>query len=366
MSHALTAQTPGTAFRRLVERALYDPESRSVTVGLTAVLVVHLLILLLSPFLFRTDAIEPTLRKASSTRQFNIEIAPDAFAIPVKPVTPTKFIEANPDAPDKVPTDTTNFSSKNQITEQEKPQANQHNDKPKLDGKKDIQSNQTVDGRLQKPVDSTPVPQTVQAAAKTVSAPKQEQDPLAGFDQSKASDDGFGSNNGKVASAKPMPDKVEGAKDAPQVVGAESQYPSIDPKRPRARPVLEKQQTRPAVFEDNQFGTENIGPAAISAKWSEYGAYLHKMFEAIQVEWDRININSATYPPSGSTVTVKFILDSKGQISDIVEVETTSSEQGKQNCLTALTAPAPYGEWSEEMKAVLGASQEMTVVFYYQ
>jgi hypothetical protein len=150
------------------------------------------------------------------------------------------------------------------------------------------------------------------------------------------------------------------------VEGAESTLPAIDPKKPRARPILEQIHTRPAIFEDNQFGTSNIGPVAVSAKWSNYGAYLHKMIEAIQIQWDRILTESRTEPPSNTVVTVKFTMDSKGKITEILNVESTSSEQGKQSCLTAITMTAPYGDWTDDMIAVLGTSQELTFQFYYQ
>jgi len=130
--------------------------------------------------------------------------------------------------------------------------------------------------------------------------------------------------------------------------------------------VLEQVHTRPAVFNDNQFGTSNIGPVAYDAKWSNYGAYLHKMLESIQVQWDRILIDSRTEPPSGTTVTVKFTIDLHGKIAAIVDVESTSTEQGKQSCISAITLTAPYGDWTDDMIAVLGTSQDIALEFYYQ
>lgn len=368
MTHTLTATSPTAVFRRLVARVREDPESRSTGVGILAVILVHLLLFLVAPYLLRSDVVRPVARKQAIPRQFNIEIAPEEFVRPlVKPPVPNKYVEANPDAPDKVPDNTNNFSSKNQVLAQEKPQLDQHNDKPKLDGKKDIESNQTVDGRLTKPQDSVPAAPTVTTTAKTQMAPKQAQDPLAGFDKMKSGEDGFGSNLGKVPDVtKPMPEKVEGAKDAPLVEGAQTLVPAIDPRKPRARPVLETAHTRPAIFQDNQFGTSNIGPVAFSAKWSNYGAYLHKMMEAIQIQWDRILIDSRTSPPSGSYVTVKFTMDLHGKITEILDVESTSSEQGKQSCVSAITLTAPYGDWTDDMIAVLGNSQELTFRFYYE
>jgi hypothetical protein len=65
-------------------------------------------------------------------------------------------------------------------------------------------------------------------------------------------------------------------------------------------------------------------------------------------------------------VTVKFTMNSKGEITEILDVENTSTEQGKQSCLSAITLTAPYGQWTDDMIAILGNSQEMTFRFYYE
>jgi len=368
MSHALTAESPTFSLKRMVTRSFSDPDLRSTQIGILAVLLVHGLLFLLGPFLLRTDSTKMVKPKPTANRTFNIEMSPDAFAQLRKPPTPppTKYIEANPNAPDKVPEKTNNFSSQNQVLAQEKPQPDQHNDKPKLDGKKDIQSNQTVSGSLAKPVVAPPPePENKSQSTKATSARK-EQDPLAGFDKMKQGDDGFGSNLGQKANiAKVANKKLEGSKDGTDD-GTQTAMPAIDPHHPRARPVLDQIHTRPAIFNDNQFGTSNIGPVAYDAKWSNYGAYLHKMMEAIQVQWERILIDSHTEPPSGSTATVKFTLDMHGKISAILDVESTSTEQGKQSCISAITLTAPYGDWTDDMIAVLGTSQDLTFVFYYQ
>jgi hypothetical protein len=368
MSHVLSPPTPIASLRRSAARIWSDPDSRSVLIGLLAVVLVHLFLFATAPYLLRTDTAGTSARKIAVPKQFNIEISPDEFVKPVpKPPPASRYVEANPNAPDNVPDKTNNFSSQNQQLAQEKPQADQHNDKPKLDGKKDIESNQVVSGQLTKPQDSVPVPKEVAKPAKAETAARQKQDPLAGFEKMPSGDDGYGSNLGKNPNvAKPAEEKVDGVNNAPLVADAQSTQPAIDPTHPRARPSLEQVHTRPAVFQDNQFGTSNIGPIAVDARWSNYGAYLHKMLEAIQLQWERILIESQTEPPSGSYVTVKFTMDSKGRITEILDVENTSSEQGKQSCLSAITLTAPYGDWTDDMIAVLGNSQELTFRFYYE
>jgi hypothetical protein len=346
-----------------------DPDNRSVFIGLLAVFLVHLILFAMAPYLLRTDTGGVRLRKTAAPKQFNIEISPDAFLKPPppKPPQPNKYIEANPNAPDNVPDKTNNFSSKNQQLAQEKPQLDQHNDKPKLDGKKDVESNQTVSGQLTKPQEMVPPTPAVAKPAKAESAARQKQDPLAGFEKMPDGSDGFGSNIGKDPNVeKPSPKKVDGVANAPLIADATTSEPAIDPKHPRVRPTIDQLHTRPAVFQDNQFGTSNIGPIAVDARWSNYGAYLHKMMEAIQIQWDRILIESHTEPPSGSYVTVKFTMNSKGEITEILDVENTSSEQGKQSCLSAITLTAPYGDWTDDMIAVLGNSQELSFRFYYE
>jgi hypothetical protein len=111
----------------------------------------------------------------------------------------------------------------------------------------------------------------------------------------------------------------------------------------------------------------NIGPTAVDAKWRNFGPYLQRMIDTIQIQWDRTLNEGRIYPPSGSTVTVKFILDAAGHIARIESVETKgSNEQGSQACVNAITKGAPYGQWSEKMRATLGNQQELTFTFYYQ
>jgi hypothetical protein len=169
-----------------------------------------------------------------------------------------------------------------------------------------------------------------------------------------------------VEGAKAVPERVEGIKNAPLLQGAQASTSKIDRQKPQPRPVLQKQQVRPGIFSDNKFGTMNIGPTAVDARWSNYGVYLQRMIETVQIQWDRILLSSSLYPPSGTTVTVSFRMDSDGKITTIIDAKNTSSDQGKEACISAITARSPYGKWSEDMVAMLGNSQDMTFTFYYQ
>jgi len=357
--------------RRGLPRFSNDPEVRSVQIGVIGTLVLHLLFFLGAPYLMELSPVQLAPRTAAP-QTFEIEMPPEEFAAqrPETPPPPFKFVEANPDAPDNVPDKTNNFSFMNQQVAQEKPTPEGINDMPALVGKKDVQSTQIVDGQLTKPQESVPMapPVELEATEATPAAPKLEQNPLAGFEKKEGENpDAFGSNIAKfVEGANKGAERVEGLKNAPLIQGADAPTPRIDRQNPQPRPVLAKQQVRPGIFADNKFGTMNIGPTAVDARWSNYGVYLQRMIETVQIQWDRILLSSTLYPPSGTTVTVSFRMDSDGNITTIIDVKNSSSEQGKQACISAITSRSPYGKWSEDMVAMLGDSQEMTFTFYYQ
>lgn len=370
MSATLT-EPPAGRQRWAWPRLSSNPETRSVQIGVIGTLLLHVLLFVAAPY-FMNLGPATMIPQSRPPQTFSIEMAPEEFEAPKtqpKPP-PFKFVEANPDAPDNVPDKTNNFSFMNQQVAQEKPTPDGKNDMPALVGKKDVQSTQIVDGQLTKPQESVPMAPPVEVAAKdaTKEAPKQEQIPLSGFEKKEGDNpDAFGSNVAKFAEgAKAVPERVEGIKNAPLIQSAVASTPKIDRNKPQERPVLQKQQVRPGIFSDNKFGTMNIGPTSVDAKWSNYGVYLQRMIETVQIQWDRILLQSTLYPPSGTTVTVSFRMDSDGKITTIIDVKNTSSDQGKEACISAITARSPYGKWSDDMIAMLGTSQEMTFTFYYQ
>lgn len=373
MSQTIASSSPFASLRRTFAGWWQEPDSRSVMVGIAGVLLIHLLLLLLAPRALRLEHAPSVLRPHSSAREFSIQIAPDTFTpkpVP-KPPPPMKFVETNPNAPENIPDKTNNFGAQNQQAAQEKPTPNGKADHPAIEGQKEIHSTQIVSGQLTKPVELPPAPAVPEQppSPNTQQAAVREQNPLNGYEKTEGENvNAFGTNVAKPSDdAKPIPNKVEGAKDVPLIQGATGLQPMIDPRHPRPRPqIVKSQQVRPAIFEENKFGTQNIGPAAYDARWSNYGAYLQKLIETVQIQWERILIESRVYPVGGTHVSVRFRLDKEGKIAEILNVEGTAGEQAKQACISAITSRAPYGPWTEDMIAVLGEQQDMTFTFYYQ
>jgi hypothetical protein len=156
-------------------------------------------------------------------------------------------------------------------------------------------------------------------------------------------------------------------KDTPQIHGAPGSRLTIDRNQPPPRPQRNQRSVRPAIFAENQLGTKNIGMAAVDARWSNYGVYLQRMIETVQIQWDTLVSEGKNYPSRGSTVTVKFKINSDGAISRVTNVDGgMSGPQAEGYCVSAITKPSPFGKWTDNMVAMLGTEQEMTFVFYYQ
>jgi hypothetical protein len=115
MTQSLATTTPGSRLPRMVMRVWNDPESRSTAIGVTGVLLIHVLLWLISPYVLRMEPVVAGARPHSAAREFNIEMDPETLLKPQpKQPDPTRFVETNPDAPENIPDKTTNFAAQNQ------------------------------------------------------------------------------------------------------------------------------------------------------------------------------------------------------------------------------------------------------------
>ena len=122
---------------------------------------------------------------------------------------------------------------------------------------------------------------------------------------------------------------------------------------------------RPTPLLNNPLGTDHVGLTAYDAKWSNYGEYMQLFVNSVQAQWERILEQSAIYPQPGTEVIVVFRMNAKGAISQIVKVQSEGSHEAQAACVSAITDRAPYGAWTEDMKAMLGQEQELTFHFTY-
>lgn len=364
-----TPAKPPTSRRPARSWLSSNPDARAVQIGVVGTILVHVLLLVLAPkferFLDARDASSAPDDWAS--REFQIELAP---ADPVQPpaVKLPEFVEANPNAPENMPDETNLVAAQNQQVAQETPTSAGKTDKPASKGES-VDSTAIVTGMQAdpKPPAPHPAPATNEPETPPQEAARKAQIPLPGSEKFEGeSPDGVGSNVGKVVpNATAVPERIEGAPDGP----AKGLYYSstVNASKPKPRPTLAPDvvRARPSPLAKREFGTENIGAVAYNAKWSAYGEYLQKFIESVDIQWQRIIQQSAIYPVAGTKVVVKFRMDSKGDIPEIISVESSGGRVAKDACVSAIVARAPYGEWPEDMIAVLGKSQEITFTFHY-
>lgn len=379
MNPSFASPPPATTVRQWLRRVWDEPDSRSVLIGLIGVLLVHLLLWLVAPRVLRFDHVA-SARPPAAPQQFNIELAPDAFSKPVPaippppppPPAPSRFVIANPDAPDNPPDKTENFGQQNQQVAQEVPRPNENNDMPKLDGEKKL-SGDAVVSRMGSPetVPAEAVPATRgtdQEQVQEQRAAPQARDILSGTQKDEGkNENSYGENIVKLPATKPIAEqKVEGT-DAPSTEPTTSptgmHAVNINPKAPQPRIRLERRSV--GILAKTETGTSRIGVTAANIKWSEYGEYHGRLVEAVQFQWENILIQSKIFPPDGSSVTVVFRLTDEGTIGEIIEVKGDAGALAERSCVSAITSRAPYGAWPHQMRAALGKDVKLTFVFHF-
>ncbi len=365
-------------------------DRRGVWIGVGGTVVLHALLIWLAPRLAPsfiapgTDGENPYPSAEYEGRPFEIEFAPQAPAD--APPEPDRFVEINPDAPVNPPDETPNFGAQDQQVAQPEPTPRGESDSPAMEaGKDDLEGVAIVQGTLTPPETipaipaapplqptSSPEPSATSDPSEADGTARLEMNPLPGYETLVGdAPDAPGSTISNLPGT--ATERVDGTPEG----ATEGTLPRfgglvrIDPRNPLPRPRLAPEtvrpvEARPAPLIKNEFGTENIGAVAFDAKWNSYGEYLKRFIDTVQVRWEQIIRGSTWYPPPGTTVKVRFKMNAKGEIVEIVEVESTGGQATRSACVSAITDRSPYGAWSDDMVSVLGEEQEVTFTFYYR
>ena len=152
-------------------------------------------------------------------------------------------------------------------------------------------------------------------------------------------------------------------------------YPlnSVDPNRlknlspkPKPRPKLDLSKISGPIRKSD-LSTSRIGSVAIDAKFSKFGEYKQRMFEAIVNQWhklaERITLGTEDLP---SEVEIHFEINFKGEISNLKQFRSTTGMLASFICEDAIKSRAPYGEWSKDMIQNLGNQTEIKITFNYR
>lgn len=132
--------------------------------------------------------------------------------------------------------------------------------------------------------------------------------------------------------------------------------------KPRPRPRIKKLLV--GALNKHDGGAEKMGPVAVDARFSQFGTYLEKMFEAIRYQG---MILFSDYSPTAADlncdVLLSYSLDENGNVSNLKVEFATASNLAIILCKDSILSQAPFGAWTEEMKMVLGKEQKINFGF---
>ncbi len=356
-------------------------------VGLAGTVAAHLVLLIVAwmlPERFFESAEAESRGTSDASRAFDIELSPELLVPLVPVIEPQRFVEVNPAAPENAPDETPFFGAQNQQVAQPEPTPDGRSDTPAVEGEGKDEATALVSGTAREPEPPSLADQLAQAfqtrpeTAAEAAEREAEREASRAVNVPAGGEQLLGSADGGIGSTVTRLPPTPGAETGPEaregtVTGRAPTSgffggPAIDRTRPQARPRLTEAtvNARNTPTIRNEFGTANIGALAYNAKWSSYGEYLQRLIDSVQAQWDRLLMRSAFYPTAGATVRVVFRLDWQGRVSEIVSVSGTGGELAQRLCVSAITERAPYGEWTEDMIAVLGREQELTFTFHYR
>lgn len=350
---------------------------RAVWIGVICTVLAHLALWWAAPHLAVLTEVPVN---TDDNRSFLIELSPDSFAVPEgvevlpEPPRPDRFVEVNPDAPTNAPDETRNFGAQDQQLAQPEPAPDMAEaEAPATDGEQTdpgsaLVSGQSAPSSLPQVAPSPPSKSTEPEQAAPEEPAKLQEIPRPG--PSAVSGDnpaGLATTAGTDPGSSDT--KIDGVADGrPDGYALLRGMVKVDRNKPQSRPELAtiRGTARPAPLLKNSIGTKNIGAIGYDAKWSDYGAYLQKLIETVDAQWQRQILMSRIYPVPGTKIVVVFILNKHGAIDRIVKVGGSDDQTAGSLCVSAITERAPYGEWSEDMIGVLGESQEITFSFFYR
>ena len=338
----------------------------------------------------------------------------------VDPEDPFQYVETNPDNAQNEPDDTTNISEQNQQAAQENVAGAQNNPTPYIKGD-DQESPKIVEGQMpveeepgspvqvysggqqnlqgqqqqpftQQKQEAQPESQPSMAVPSVYDLPeiapppptpefidKEESDSDEGVEipiiekpqfeaeeqSQQEGEDKHININIPPSVAQELSKAIEEQKALNQQQAQPSQQASQSNAQPMPRPRLSPK-VLPGPLLDSQVYAARMGPIGFDAKFSQFGYYLSKMFEVIQMQWYSlladVTIGQEHRP---AYVVVRYTLDSDGKVVESEVLETNAGQLATLLCRDAIESRAPFGPWTEQMVEQLGDQTEIVLKFIY-
>lgn len=380
----------------------------SVSVGLAITVIFHVSILLMIPW----DRIEAII----------VEPPPPNPPMEVEFVQLPEYVQTNPEAEQTPPPEETeNISDRDQRAAQEVPDEADMSDRPAIQGEMD--SENIVEGTPEEPTpppmpegqqaptqsaveaqpatepaEQEPVPSEVPAepapepsTVEDTPEPEQTQQEVApeALEQEAVAEEGELSllEPATADLREPVEEPVE-EEEMPEPIDAEpaeevAQPPETTPKvvleevapqeasqsgaaQPKPRPVLNYRVASGPIMQNNR-GVSRVGSVAIDAQYSQFGAYIARMREAIQQQWYLLATQARyTGADMNTNCIIEFTLNQKGELTDIKVLHSSSSTKGTLITVESIKSRSPYGDWTTDMKQVIGEVWTVRINFIYR
>jgi hypothetical protein len=326
----------------------HNPARRraSIAVGVIATLLVHLAAAVAAPRL--TVPLKDLHRALSAESLPGEEDLPRELLIQLAEAPPPTYLETNPDAPVNIPDFARHYSSRDQQSASEK-LVDAPSDDPFVEGE-DVPSQKIVQG--QRPTESEflepqPMlpPDFERPGIEFRDTPPSEEDR-----PEQIARDGEGLDR-------------EVAETPPQAGPQAPLFPSRDQQQ-QPRPRITSQAT-PGIVQQRTGGTQRLGLTAMNARFSEFGEYQRRMWEAIVLQWYRLAEGAGLSLVFPSEVNLTFRIDQEG---NVIFLEVHASNAGTIGTLIvrdAIQGRSPFGPFTDEMRRALNRQEEFRATFRY-
>ena len=296
------------------------------------------------------DVVKNASWEKEETKPREIEIVLE----PLHRENPERFVETNPDIkpPEEAP-ETSNFAAQNQLAAQEVPNKLRPNDTPTVQGEFE-DSSKIVQGDL---MPEMPTPLVSESPVEP-----QEETP-----EKIAKSDPFIENKEGEGISSPKPEKELEKKLMEQSVELAEKSKVSQKMRPtpKPRPRVRRATSGPLVKNDR--GASRIGALGVDAKFSQFGEYSQRMFEAISYQWKLlVSQHDFVTEDYDTLVVISFSIDNLGMVSHVEVISSTSSTLATLLCKDAIESRSPFGIWSEDMVTTLGEMYQIKFTFLYR
>jgi len=154
---------------------------------------------------------------------------------------------------------------------------------------------------------------------------------------------------------------VETPQSSPENAPKELQLP-----KPQKRKML-SMRIPPGPLADNNKRASMLGTLAVDSRFSEFGAYMQRMIEAVSRQWNLLASNYDLASAIGTYVIIEYYLNPHGDLVRINVLYSNSNKIASSLCEQSILTTAPYGEWSQEMVDTLGnQDQSVKITFHYR